>query len=147
MKSKTILIVRFSLAASLFSIMTCVARPVSAVTSCGGTSQPRCEVSAAVDSEMTNASNATKSAIDSKNAEAKGKLADIPDEKFSWSFIPQIPTAECVNPQIDSPIGAYTVEMDVCSKFETFKVFINGVLAFFCILGCAQQIRAAMAVN
>lgn len=64
---------------------------------------------------------------------------------FQWSFIPKIPTAACVNPKLDSPTGSGAVEMNVCGPFNIFGKFINGVLAFFCLLGCVQQIRGALA--
>lgn len=37
--------------------------------------------------------------------------------------------------------------MDVCSPLATFQTFINGVLAFFCLLGCVQQVRSALAIK
>ena len=63
---------------------------------------------------------------------------------FEWSFIPNIPTAACVNPRIENPTRNATVEMDVCGPFNVFMKFINGVLAVFCLFGCVQQIRGAL---
>lgn len=118
-----------------------------AASSCGGTSQPRCEVNVSLDAETSSIAESVKDQIRTALDDGKGKLADIPSGKFDWTFIPQIPTAECVNPQIPNPLGGSAVEMDVCSPFNKFQKFINGVLAFFCLLGCAQQIKSAMAVK
>lgn len=111
-------------------------------TACGGSSQPRCEVNMAADSSMTTTDQqyrANRTAWDdySKSFINTGM-------SFQWSFIPQIPTAACVNPRLDNPSGTASVEMDVCGPFNVFMKFINGVLAFFCLLGCVQQIRGAL---
>lgn len=133
------------LAAACFTI-TC---PVSAQTnssSCGGTSQPRCQVTAPADQDTFNQTKGWTESISSWNASSQS-LINVASSRFNWSFIPRIPTAACVNPMIDSPNGSGAVMMDICSPFSTFQTFINGVLAFFCLLGCVQQIRAALAVN
>lgn len=116
-------------------------------TECGGQLQPRCEVNAPVDA-ATEAEEAAKRAdIEAKMVTLKGSLDGIAADKFNWSFIPQIPTAECVNPALNSPNGSGSVEMDVCSKFYIFQKFINGVLAFFCLIGCVRQVQAALATK
>lgn len=111
-------------------------------TACGGSSQPRCEVNMTADSSMTTTDQqyrANRTAWDdySKSFINTGM-------SFQWSFIPNIPTASCVNPRLDNPSGTASVEMDVCGPFNVFMKFINGVLAFFCLLGCVQQIRGAL---
>jgi hypothetical protein len=113
-------------------------------TACGGTSQPRCQVYAPVDDATAAATAAYTSNITAWNEYSKSQV-NVPSNKFEWSFVPNIPTAACVNPAIDSPVHAASVQMDICGPFNVFQAFINGVLAFFCVLGCVQQVRAAMA--
>lgn len=131
------------LAAACFTL-TC---HVSAQTSsCGGTSQPRCQITAPADQDTVNQTKGWTDSIGSWNAYSQSQI-NVAANRFNWSFIPNIPTAACVNPMIDSPNGSGAVMMDICSPLVTFQTFINGVLAFFCLLGCVQQIRAALAVN
>jgi hypothetical protein len=115
--------------------------------SCGGTNQPRCEVTVPVDQATSDQASQQQNQITQMLDQGKSLVQDIPDDKFQWTFIPQIPTADCSNPQVPNPVNGVLYDVDVCSSFNTFKTFINGVLAFFCILGCVQQIRAAMAVK
>lgn len=115
-------------------------------TACGGTSQPRCQIVAPVDQATTDQTKAWTDNIGAWNSYSQSQV-NVASNRFQWSFIPRIPTAACVNPMIDGPNGGPAVMMDVCSPLETFGTFINGVLAFFCLLGCVQQIRAALAVN
>ncbi|MGK5048467.1 hypothetical protein ACQ4WP_21610 [Janthinobacterium sp. GB4P2] len=112
-------------------------------TACGGSSQPRCEVNMAADSSMTATEKAYKDNRTSWDDYSKSFINT--GMSFQWSFIPNIPTAVCVNPRLDNPLGTASVEMDVCGPFNVFMTFINGVLAFFCLLGCVQQIRGALA--
>lgn len=113
-------------------------------TACGGTSQPRCQVYAPVDDATAAANAAYTSNITAWNEYSKSQV-NVPSNKFEWSFVPNIPTAACVNPAIDSPVHSASVQMDICGPFNVFQAFINGVLAFFCVLGCVQQVRSAMA--
>ena len=115
----------------------------TASTACGGSSQPRCEVNMASDSSMIATETAYKQNRTAWDEYSKSFMNT--GMTFQWSFIPNIPTAACVNPKLDNPIGTGTVEMDVCGPFNVFTKFINGVLAFFCLLGCVQQIRGALA--
>lgn len=121
-----------------------MARAQSTNQNCGGTSQPRCEVVMPVDAAMTSADMSAREAITQANNQGKSLLENIDPDKFKWTFIPQIPTAECQNLTIQSPIGGNGVEMDVCSPFNTFKVFMNGVLAVLCLIGSARQIQSAL---
>lgn len=118
-----------------------------AASSCGGQLQPRCEVNASIDQQTTETVTSAQTSITTGNDTLKAGLNNIDPHKFDWTFIPQIPTVQCTNPQIQNPIGGSSVEMDVCSSFNAFQTFINGVLAFFCILGCVQQVRGAMAAK
>jgi len=115
-------------------------------TACGGTSQPRCQITSPADQATTDQTKAWTDNIGAWNSYSQSQLG-VSSNRFYWSFIPNIPTAACVNPMIDSPNGSGAVMMDICSPFDTFRTFINGVLAFFCLLGCVQQVRAALAVN
>lgn len=130
-----------------FIVILLSASQTLAASNCGGTSQPRCDVNAPVDQQttdtVTNAQNSITQALDS----GKSTLDAVPDNKFSWTFIPNIPTAACVDPDIQMPFGTKTFSMHICDSFNTFSVFINGVLAFFCIIGCVQQIRSALATK
>lgn len=116
-------------------------------TSCGGQLQPRCEINAPVDDATAAEDTARQAEITAKNTQLRGTLDNIDPDKFKWSFIPEIPTAECVNPQVSAPNNGGTYEMDVCSKFYIFQKFINGVLAFFCLIGCVRQVQAALATK
>ena len=118
-----------------------------AATNCGGTSQPRCDVSVPADQQTTDIVTSTENNITQALDGGKTALENVPDNKFYWSFIPRIPTASCVDPDIPMPFGAKTFSMHICDSFNIFSVFINGVLAFFCVIGCVQQIRSALAVK
>lgn len=131
----------------LFLLALLVSGSSSAASSCGGQLQPACEMNAPVDAPTDALDAQARAEVDAKNAALKGSLDGIDPERFKWSFIPEIPTAECVNPQVESPNGSGVVEMDVCSKFYIFQKFINGVLAFFCLIGCVRQIQGALAAQ
>lgn len=130
-----------------FAIVMTVVSFAQAATECGGQLQPRCEVNVASDIATDAEDAARRAEIDAKNTTLKGALDSIDSNKFQWSFIPQIPTSGCVNPSIESPNGSGAVEMDVCSKFYIFQKFINGVLAFFCVIGCVRQVQGALSTK
>lgn len=111
---------------------------------CGGTSQPRCEITVPVDVDSTATDSDARTKITAANDNAKGLLNSIDPAKFKWSFIPNIPTAECQNLSIQNPIANSYVEMDICSPFNTFKTFMNGVLAVLCVIGCVRQFQSAL---
>ena len=142
---KRLITLLLALAASCASLAT-TANAQTTSTACGGTSQPRCQITAPADQATVDQTKSWTDNIASWNTYSQSQ-ASIASNRFYWSFIPKIPTTACVNPMIDSPNGTGAVMMDVCSSFNTFQTFINGVLAFFCLLGCVQQIRAALAVN
>ncbi|WP_308924621.1 hypothetical protein [Janthinobacterium sp. J1-1] len=127
----------------VFALAALSASAQTVPTACGGSSQPRCEVNMAADSSMTTTEKAYKDNRTSWDDYSKSFINT--GMSFQWSFIPNIPTAVCVNPRLDNPSGTASVEMDVCGPFNVFMTFINGVLAFFCLLGCVQQIRGALA--
>lgn len=123
-----------------------IASAQTASTGCGGTSQPRCQIVAPTDQ----ATEDYKAAIQGNETawdEYSKSQVNTPSNRFQWTFIPQIPTAQCVNPLIENPLKTGAVEMDVCGPVNTFGAFINGVLAFFCLIGCVAQIRQALAVR
>lgn len=111
---------------------------------CGGTSQPRCEVNAPVDEATKTVDTTARATIEQKTQSIKGSLNWISVRDFTWSFIPDIPTAPCQNLLIASPIGGTSVEMDICSSFYIFQTFINGVLAVFCLYGCVGLVQRAL---
>lgn len=129
----------------VFVVIALAALAVSAQTvpsACGGSSQPRCEVNMTADGSMVSTEKSLRENRTSWDDYSKSFINT--SMSFQWSFIPTIPTATCVNPRLDNPLGTATVEMDVCGPFNVFMKFINGVLAFFCLLGCVQQIRGAL---
>lgn len=139
----------FSLLFALVTACAALTAPANAQTTstaCGGTSQPRCLITTPTDQATTDQTKSWTDNIAAWNTSSQSQVS-VASNRFYWSFIPNIPTAACVNPMIDSPNGTGAVMMDVCSSFNTFQTFISGVLAFFCLLGCVQQIRAALAVN
>lgn len=119
----------------------------AAATSCGGQLQPPCEMNAPVDAATNAVDVQARDEVDAKNAALKGSLDGIEPDRFKWTFIPEIPTAQCVNPQVESPTGSGPVEMDICTKFYIFQKFINGVLAFFCLIGCVRLVQDALATK
>lgn len=143
MKPLLSLLLVFSVA---FVAVPAPATAQTASTACGGTSQPRCQITAPADQATTDQTKALTDNIEAWNTYSQSQLG-VASNRFYWSFIPNIPTAACVNPMIDSPNGTGAVMMDICSPLDTFRTFINGVLAFLCLLGCVQQIRSALAVN
>jgi hypothetical protein len=130
-------------AASLVGLRSASAQTTSAA--CGGTSQPRCQVYAPVDQATTDLTKAHTDNISAWNEYSKSQIYTLAPSQFSWTFIPRIPTATCSNPSIEAPNHGVSVTMDVCGPFNTFGGFINGVLAFLCVLGCVQQVRSALA--
>ena len=140
------LIDRLLTLAAACAALTAPANAQTTSTACGGTSQPRCQITTPADQVTTDQTKSWTDNIAAWNTYSQSQ-ASIASNRFYWSFIPKIPTTACVNPMIDNPNGNGAVMMDVCSSFNTFQTFINGVLAFFCLLGCVQQIRAALAVN
>jgi hypothetical protein len=60
------------------------------------------------------------------------------------NWFPSIPTAACVNPQVPNPIGGGMVDVAICDKVDIFSVFINGVIAVFCVFGCIREVSAAI---
>lgn len=132
--------------AAASAVLPALAIAQTTSTACGGTSQPRCQITAPADQATTDQTKAWTDNIGAWNTYSQSQV-NVAANRFTWSFIPNIPTAACVNPMIEGPNGSPAVMMDICSPLATFQTFINSVLAFFCLLGCVQQIRAALAVN
>lgn len=132
----------------LFALASLIAREgvaQSTNVNCGGTSQPRCEVTMSIDESTGNADTSARASITDANSTNRSLLDNIQPDKFHWVFVPNIPTADCQNLQILSPsVGASTVTMDICTPFNKFKSFITGVMAVFCLIGCAHQIQSAI---
>lgn len=133
---------------SLFLVLALmVSVSAAAQTSCGGQLQPPCDMNAPTDAATDALDAQSRADVDAKNASLKGALDGIEPDRFKWTFIPEIPTAQCVKPQVDSPTGSGPVEMDICTKFYIFQKFINGVLGFFCLIGCARLVQDALATK
>ncbi|WP_146177512.1 hypothetical protein [Glaciimonas sp. PCH181] len=60
------------------------------------------------------------------------------------SWIPQIQTADCVNPSVPTPITGVMRDVEICAPVNTFKTFINGVLCVLCLFGCVAQVQSAI---
>jgi hypothetical protein len=100
----------------------------------------------ALDSETASADGSTRSLLTAKDATLKSQLDGIDPNRFQWTFIPQIPTAKCVNPSLKNPLGGGTVDMDICGGFNKFSFFLNGAFGLLCLYGCVRQIQNAMRV-
>lgn len=111
---------------------------------CGGPGQGACSVEMALDAETAGADGATRSLLNAKDATLKSQVDGIDPNKFQWTFIPQIPTAQCVNPSLRNPLGGGMVDMDICGGFNKFSFFLNGALGLLCLYGCVRQIQNAI---
>lgn len=111
---------------------------------CGIAGKPICSVATSIDSQMSGADGYARTGVSEGNNALKSKLDGIDDDKFKWTIIPQIPTAECVNPSVKNPLTSQMVEMDICGGFNKFAFFLKAVLAVLCLYGCARQIETAM---
>jgi len=60
------------------------------------------------------------------------------------NWFPIVPTAACINPQVPIPITGQMINVPICGAVDTFSLFISGVIAFFCVLGCVHQVQTAM---
>jgi hypothetical protein len=112
---------------------------------CGVVGLAPCGISMSLDAATAQASSDAQGGISSGITSLKGSLSGIDDNKFAWSFIPSIPTAECSEPSIRNPLNDSTITMPICGAFNSVSFFINGVLAFVTVLGCVHQVRKAMA--
>lgn len=111
---------------------------------CGIAGKPACAVSLPMDNATLQAVADARDAVKSGDSLLKGQLDAIPADKFSWTFIPQIPTAQCVNPQVKNPANSNWLAVDICGGFNKFSFMLNAVLAVLCVYGCVRQIQAAM---
>lgn len=111
---------------------------------CGIPGKPACGVSVAADAETIDANASQQSQIDALNNSGKSLLDGIDPGKFNWSFIPNIPTAECVNPHVKNPLTSATKDVEICGYFNKFAFFLKAVLAVLCVYGCVRQIQSAM---
>ena len=110
---------------------------------CGLAGQLPCGVSLPSDNATVSAASAALVSGDG-TGQFSGIFASIDPDKFSWSFIPKIPTAQCVDPKIQNPITDGTVDLPLCDAFNYFQFFVNCVLAVFCVYGCVRQVREAL---
>lgn len=111
---------------------------------CGVPGKPSCSIQITSDTATDGVNSKIKSDISSGNDQLKGALDGIDKDKFQWKFIPQIPTAKCVNPRVKNPLSNQSLDVDICSGFNHFSFFLNAIFAILCVYGCTQQIRQAM---
>lgn len=82
--------------------------------------------------------------IQAANDQAMQGVTDISEGSLGLtSWFPSIPTAQCVNPQVTTPITGDMVTVPICDAVNVFSQIVSGVLCFFCIVGCVAQVRAA----
>jgi len=82
--------------------------------------------------------------IQAANDQAMQGVTDISESSLGLtSWFPSIPTAQCVNPQVTTPITGDMVTVPICDAVNVFSQIVSGVLCFFCIVGCVAQVRAA----
>lgn len=111
---------------------------------CGIPGKPACDVQFSTDAAMSAAEASSRDAIKSGYSSLKGVFDSIDPSKFEWSFIPQIPTSQCVNPRVKNPLITQYLDVDICKWFNKFSSFLNGVLAVLCLYGCVRQVGQAM---
>lgn len=112
---------------------------------CGGLNQSNCSVYSGIDKETSDTFTGFKSALSSQYETGKSLISGIADDKFQFDFIPHIPTATCVDPTVTNPVtGSQTYTVPICSSFNIFSYFINGVLAVLCMIGISRQIQSAI---
>ena len=111
---------------------------------CGGLNQPTCSVTLSDDSVTDAAASSAEANISGQITNLQSTVSDANVPKFTWSFIPQIPTAQCTNPLVANPISGFSISIDVCTSFNIFQAFFNCVLAVFCVYGCVDLVSKAM---
>lgn len=110
---------------------------------CGIPGKPACDVAMSSDAATDAAGSSAQQGITDGHNTLKGALENIDPNKFEWSFIPQIPVASCENPRVKNPILAQYLDVDICSYFDKFSFFLNGVLGVLCLYGCVREIQKA----
>lgn len=112
--------------------------------SCGVPGFPACNVAMSLDAATQSAQGTAQSGITNGVGALQGSVNSISDRQFNWNFIPQIPSAKCVDPSIRNPLNDTLISMPICQAFNGLSFFINCVLAVLCLYGCKQQVQAAL---
>lgn len=82
--------------------------------------------------------------IKAVNDEASKNVTDVTAQSVGIvSWLPNVPTAACVDPKVPTPLTGSLVSVPICATVDIFSALISGVLCFFCIVGCVQQVQAA----
>lgn len=115
---------------------------------CGSPGKPKC----AIDETGTMTSDEVKTTTD----EGQKNNTDLNDQKtatitnitpssigiFDW--FPRIQTAECVNPQIPTPITGTMRTFEMCAPVSILSKFLSGVMAFFALIGSVRNVQEAL---
>jgi len=110
---------------------------------CGIPGKPACNVQFSSDAATEASGQAAQKGVTDGMNTLKGMLDNIDPNKFQWSFIPQIPTAQCENPRVKSPLVSQYLDVDICGWFNKFSLFLNGVLGVLCLYGCVREVQKA----
>jgi len=88
-----------------------------------------------MDQGLINLENAKgKTAVDSITAESLGL--------FDW--IPRIPTAACVNPQVPNPTNGTMRDVPICGAVNTLSALVSAVICVLCLFGMVAQVQSAI---
>jgi len=110
---------------------------------CGIPGRPACSVQFSSDAATEATGQAAQKGVTDGMNTLKGMLDNVDPNKFEWSFIPQIPTAQCENPRVKSPLVSEHLDVDICGWFNKFSFFLNGVLGVLCLYGCVREVQKA----
>lgn len=113
---------------------------------CGIAGKPACSVGLSIDEGTKEADGSARGQLTQANDGMKSMLTGLADDMFKFDFIPNIPTAACVNPTVANPVFGNMLSVDICQYFDRFALFIKAVLAVLCLYGCVRQIESAMKV-
>lgn len=83
-----------------------------------------------------------------KGAQATGKAAIdgiTPESVGLVSWLPSVPTAQCVNPTVTNPATGGQEEFNMCEPVNLFSKFISAVICVFVLYGCVREVQAAIA--
>ncbi len=60
------------------------------------------------------------------------------------SWLPQVPTAACVNPEVPNPITGEMRAVEICKPVSLFQKFISAVICVFVLYGCVREVQSAV---
>lgn len=85
--------------------------------------------------------------IDNQNSTNKDAIGNISPSTFGLNtsgWLPNVPTASCQNPQVPNPLTGAMSSVEICQPISMFGKFLNGVIAFFAIVGSVRQVQEAL---